>query len=185
MEIWRDIEGYECLYQISSEGRVKSTDRIVNNNGGLDYRRGRILKQDVYRGGYKQIHLSKDGKVKTHKVHRLVAKAFPEICGEWFDGCEIDHINGVRDDNRHTNLKVCDKKANMSNPITKQNCTINSKRKKVLQYTIDGVFIKEWASTKEVERELGIRHSNISACCLGRNGYQTAGKYKWRYKECA
>lgn len=54
-------------------------------------------------------------------MHRLVAKAFPEICGEWFEGCVVDHINTVKDDNRAVNLKVCTQKENCNNELTRKN----------------------------------------------------------------
>ena len=178
MEIWKDIEGYEGLYQVSNIGRVKSMNRIVNNNGGTDYRKERVLKQDIDRGGYIQTHLSKDGKVKTHKVHRLVAKAFPEICGEWFEGCEIDHKDGVKNNNKATNLKICTKSENMRNPLTIIKIS-NSKKKPVLQYTQNGEFIREWDSASTAANELSISRSTILISLKGGN----TRKYKWVYKE--
>ena len=178
MEIWKDIKGYEGLYQVSNIGRVKSMNRIVNNNGGTDYREERVLKQDIDRGGYIQTHLSKDGKVKTHKVHRLVAKAFPEICGEWFEGCEIDHIDGVENNNKATNLKICTKSENMRNPLTIIKIS-NSKKKPVLQYTQNGEFVREWDSASTAANELSISRSTILISLKGGN----TRKYKWVYKE--
>ena len=178
MEIWKDIEGYEGLYQVSNIGRVKSMNRIVNNNGGIDYREERVLKQDIDRGGYKQIHLCKDGKRRTLKVHRLVAKAFPEICGEWFEGCEIDHIDGVKDNNKATNLKICTKSENMRNPLTIIKIS-NLRKKPVLQYTQNGEFIREWDSASTAANELSISRSTILISLKGGN----TRKYKWVYKE--
>lgn len=178
MEIWKDIEGYEGLYRISSNGIIKSLDRVVNNNGGYDYRKGRVLKQDVDRGGYMQIHLCKDGKRKTLKLHRLVAKAFPEICGEWFEGCEIDHIDGVKNNNKATNLKICTKSENMRNPLTIIKIS-NSKKKPVLQYTQNEEFIREWDSASTAANELSISRSTILISLKGGN----TRKYKWVYKE--
>lgn len=178
MENWKDIEGYEGLYQVSNIGRIKSMDRIVNNNGGAEYRKGRVLKLDTYRGGYKQIHLSKDGKVTTLKVHRLVAKAFPEICGEWFEGCEIDHIDGVKDNNKATKLKVCTKSENMRNPLTVIKIS-NIKKKPILQYTQDDEFIREWDSASTAAKETSVSRSVILSSLKGK----TTRKYKWVYKE--
>ncbi len=178
MEIWKDIEGYEGLYQVSNIGRIKSMNRIVNNNGGTDYRKERVIKQDIDRGGYEQIHLCKDGKRKTLKVHRLVAKAFPEICGEWFEECEIDHIDGVKNNNKATNLKVCTKSENMRNPLTISKIS-NLKKKPVLQYTQNGEFIREWDSASTAANELSISRSTILISLKGGN----TRKYKWVYKE--
>ena len=76
MEEWRDIEGYEGLYQVSSNGRVRSLDRYVKNKGKLDFRKGKILTTSNRKNGYLSVSLSKDGVITTHSVHRLVATAF-------------------------------------------------------------------------------------------------------------
>lgn len=174
---WRNIEGYESLYQISSDGVVKSLDRFVNNNGGYELREGRLLKTCENRG-YIQVALCRDGKPKTHKVHHLVAKAFPEICGEWFDGCEIDHIDGMRNNNKATNLKVCTKSENMRNPITISKLS-KVKKKPIIQYTPNGEFIREWDCALTASRELGIARSVILNSIKGCN----TRKYKWAFKD--
>ena len=119
-EIWKDIEGYEGLFQVSSNGVIRSLDRYLPMpNGGKKLVKGRIIKQYMNPNGYMIVNLGKthnDRKIKY--VHRLVAKAFPEMCGEWFDGCEIDHINTIRDDNRAINLKICTASENANNPLT-------------------------------------------------------------------
>lgn len=124
-EVWKDIKGYEGYYQVSNFGRVKTLDRIVNNNGGLQLRKGKILKHSInqYRRNYHTVMLCVNCKSKRTYVHQLVAKAFPEICGEWFEGCEIDHIDCNTQNNVATNLRVTDKKGNMNNPLTKINCS--------------------------------------------------------------
>ena len=76
-EFWKDIEGYEGWYQVSSQGRVRSVERYVNyKKTGLSNRKSRILKakKDYY--GYMVVNLSVNCKVKTMKIHRLVADAF-------------------------------------------------------------------------------------------------------------
>lgn len=177
MTEWRNIKGYEGLYQISSDGVIKSLDRIVSNNGGYELREGRVLKTCENRG-YIQVALCRDGKPKTHKVHHLVARAFPEICGEWFEECEIDHIDGVKDNNKATNLKVCTKSENMRNPLTVTKIS-NLKKKPILQYTQDGEFIREWDSASLASKELSISRSTIIISLKGGN----TRKYKWVYKE--
>ena len=101
-EEWRPIMGYEGQFIVSDKGRIRSLDRIVSKGFcGKIMIKGRDLSiQKNCRNGYMQIHLRN----KVFYVHRLVAKAFPEICGEWFDGCVVDHINTIRDDNRAENL---------------------------------------------------------------------------------
>ena len=76
-EIWKDIKGYEGLYQVSSFGNVKSLDRYVDGiNGSKRLMTGRILKHQKDGNGYHVVHLSKLGKVKNNKIHWLVAETF-------------------------------------------------------------------------------------------------------------
>lgn len=118
MEEWRDIEGYEGIYQVSNEGRVRSLDRYVNGNGRngcLKLVKSKILKQSLHPFGYWQVNLHKDGVQKTEKIHQLVAKTFipnPE------NKPHIDHINTIRTDNRVENLRWCTAKENVNNPLT-------------------------------------------------------------------
>ena len=103
-EIWKDVQGYEGLYQVSNLGRVK----------GL--KRSKIRKLCNDRGGYLCVSLKKQGKAKNFKVHRLVAVAFipnPE------NKPEVDHINAIKTDNNINNLRWVTAKENMNNPLTK------------------------------------------------------------------
>ena len=77
-EIWKDIEGYEGLYQVSNMGRVKSVERTIWNSGKGCYKtvHERILKAEINNSGYLLVGLSKGGKVKLCSIHRLVAEAF-------------------------------------------------------------------------------------------------------------
>jgi hypothetical protein len=75
MEIWKDIPGYEGLYQVSNLGRVKALPKLVGR--GRRYHVGeRLLSLRPMKNGYIRIHLDKDGSREYVSVHRLVAKAF-------------------------------------------------------------------------------------------------------------
>lgn len=87
-ETWRDIPGYEGLYQVSDHGSIKNV------------RRGRLLKPSKRR--YLQVNLSKDGIKKTHTVHRLVAQVF---LGDQPHPMQVCHSNGNNYDNRLENLR--------------------------------------------------------------------------------
>lgn len=169
-------------YLVSDTGIVFAMGKYVDNNGGKEWRPGHRIKaySNPHRRGYLQVVLRKDGKNVHRKVHRLVAQVFPEICGEWFEGCEIDHINGDTGDNRAVNLRVTDKSGNMRNPLTREACR-KPKCKAVIQMTPEGEFIKKWDCAFDVERETGIQHQRISNCCQNKPRYKTAGGFKWMY----
>lgn len=106
MEYWRDLPGHEGVYQVSDHGRVRSLDRKVFTrppNGEPTYRvkRGKILKQGINSHGYYTVAIGK-GKNRTISVHRLVLRTF---IGPPPEGFEAAHNNGVRTDNRLSNLR--------------------------------------------------------------------------------
>ena len=115
MEIWKDIEGYEGLYQVSSHGRIKSIDRIVNcNNKYYSKLNGRILILRFWSDTsslYLKVSISKNAIVKLCTVHRLVAKAFipnPE------NKREVNHKDGVKENNHVDNLEWCTASENVA-----------------------------------------------------------------------
>lgn len=96
MEIWKDIRGYEDLYQISNTGRVKALPKLA----GHSLRKEKILKQAVDKAGYLTIGLHKDDKLKVCKVHRLVAEAF--IPNPKYG---VNHRDGDKSNNHVNNLE--------------------------------------------------------------------------------
>lgn len=174
MEEWRDIEGYEG-YQVSSEGRIRSVDRVVEyTNGAKRFFKGRILKSFLNNCGYEQVYLVKDGKKKWEKIHRLVAKAF--IPNPDNLPC-VNHKDETHSHNNVENLEWCTQKYNV-NYGTSQIRKAEKRSKKVYQCTLDGQLVKIWASTKECGRN-GFDRSCISACCRGEQ--KTHKGYKWSY----
>lgn len=188
MELWRNILGYEGFYQVSNYGRVRSLDRIVNATlmlgnkkveGAKKIHRGRILKPQK-RGDYEIVMLSKQGKVKGFLVHRLVASAFPEICGEWFEGCVIDHGDDNPENNRADNLLVCTQSENNGKETHKRNVS-KGKSIPITQYTTEGEFVNSWKSASVAAKQLGYTQAGIHAGLSGRN--KAPYGYIWKYKE--
>ena len=173
-ELWKDVVGYEGLYQVSTMGRVRS----------LNYHRTgkEKIRRPANIGGYLYIILWKNGKGKNHSIHRLVAQAWLKpVAGK---DC-VNHLDEVKDSNHYSNLEYCTPKENanwgtcIQRRIEKQ---INGKQSKaVYQYTLDGQFIKEYPSTMEVCRQTGFYSANISRCCNGK--LKTAYGFKWSYKK--
>ena len=115
MEKWKDIPGFEGLYQVSDCGRVRSIDRVTTNkNGRKSLYRGKILKQitDNSALDYYVVNLSKNGKQTKMKVHRLVAMAFlPKPSGMDL----VDHIDCDPHNNKVSNLRWCTYQMNIRN----------------------------------------------------------------------
>lgn len=112
-ERWRPVPGWEGLYEVSDQGRVRSMARKVWQTGrwGTRFQRrvtGRILKPGIVRG-YERVVLQDDGSTENVAVHRLVLLAFVGPCPEGMEAC---HANDDRRDNRLANLRWDTKSAN-------------------------------------------------------------------------
>lgn len=176
-EVWKDVKGYECLYQVSDKGRIRSLDRIVISGYGKPHRlKGKILKAQTHHCGYLEITLHKDGKRNTHKVHRLVAEAFlpnPDNLP-----C-INHKDEIPYHNNVDNLEYCTQKYNI-NYGTRTQRMAEKCSKKVYQYTLTGELVKVWNSTAECGRN-GYAANNISNCCRRKYCYKTHKGFRWSY----
>ena len=165
-EIWKPIKDFE-YYFISNFGRVKSTK----------FGKERILKLTKDKDGYLIVNLYKNNKSKTFKVHRLVAEVF---LPNPYNLPQVNHKDENPQNNIVTNLEWCDAKYNnnygtRNKRIGKSNT--NGKRSKpVLQYTLDGKFVREWESYRECKRN-GFNH--VSECCRGK--LKSCGGFIWKY----
>lgn len=119
VHIFRDIEGYEGLYQISQTGKLKSFDRLIERKDGGKYiLEGRIIQvanpKDPRK--YKGVTLYKEGETKSDSIHRLVASAFVENPDPEVNNI-INHMDGVKTNNHYTNLEWCTQSHNLKHAI--------------------------------------------------------------------
>lgn len=181
-EIWKDIEGYEGLYQVSNLGRVRSLLRINRCFDKTYIRKGKVLKGMSDKDGYSYVLLSKEGVQRKFLIHRLVAKHFI-LNPQNFP--QVNHKNEVVNDNRLENLEWCDCVYNIRYGTgVKRRAELQTNKhgaKVVLQFTLDGEFIREFPSTMEIVRVYGFRQSHINECCLGKA--KSSYGYVWKYKD--
>lgn len=178
-EIWKDIPGYEGLYEVSNYGQIRSIKRLEKCGNKTRIRKERILKQSLRRG-YLFVSLCKKGEKENVVIHRIVALLFIHNPNNM---PEVDHIDGNKINNKVSNLRWVTAKQNSNNlkaPNTYIGKKLNKGGKAVLQFDLSGNFIKEWVTAMEVERSLGFRRSSISNCCNG--VLKTAFGFKWKYK---
>lgn len=180
-EIWKDIDGYAGLYQISNFGNLKS---IKNGNN-------KLIKLQKYQRYYRN-NLWKNGAYQTFSIHRLVAKAFIPNPNNY---PVVNHIDGNKLNNNVNNLEWCTQSHNCkeSHRLGLQIPGINSHKfpkgmipynvKKISQYDLDGNFIKTWDTIKSAAISLnnGKYTSSISLCLSGKS--KTAFGFIWRYAD--
>lgn len=186
LEEWRDIPGYEGLYQVSNLGRVRSLDRVISNKRGIYKRKGCLKSISNASYGYKGVGLCKNGIVKTWLLHILVAKAFlpnPE------KKRTINHINCNKADNRLCNLEWATDSENIKHafkngkkPIKNQLGKLgfdSSRGIAVVQVgKITGRNISIFGSAREAHRETGVNATDILSCVHGK--LKSAGGFIWK-----
>lgn len=177
-EIWKDVVGYEGLYEVSDQGRIR---RVFRNSRGEVYERNicPTAKFIVSGAEYARVTLKANGNERVLALHNLVAEAFLPNKGN--KPC-ITHKNGNGLDNRLRNLAWCSEEE-----FTLFNLRKNSYcNRRVRVLTIEGLLIKKFKNIIDAADFLGINISNprvvcsaIDRCCRGRQA--TAYGYKWRY----
>jgi hypothetical protein len=203
IEIWKDIPEYEGLYQVSNWGRVKSLERVIIYKDGREKILPEKILKPFLRDEYYGVDLFKDGKRKMFTAHRLVALVFLENPDNL---PQVNHRNEIKTDNRVENLEWCNNFYNCNYGTKSQRRSekykgenhpfygkthseearkkiSEAKRKPILQFTLDNVFIREWESITSIKFELNINIGNICSCCQGK--LKTCGGYIWKYKDIA
>ena len=170
-EVWKPIVGYVGLFEISSFGRVKSFRK----------KDPYILKEIT--GGnndYKTVQFQVNKIRKTFLIHRLVAQHFINNDDET-NKIQVNHIDQNVENNYYKNLEWCTPKYNANYGDRNKKVSEKAHKKKVLQFTLDGEFVREWDSLCEIERQTGFPRTNISACCRGK--HKSAYGFVWKYKD--
>lgn len=193
-EIWKDIPGYEGLYQASNLGRIKSLERKVNTgNNGYRIEKEKIKKPVLQKSGYHHIALYKKCKRKEFGVHRLIMMTF---CPNEDKQLQIDHIDMNKTNNKLDNLEFVTMEENIARmyakkpPRTTIKKTLSSRKnakiatekskKKVGQYK-NGELLNIYSSMSDAARKLNIQSSHIGKCCKNAYGFKTCGGYEWRF----
>lgn len=189
-EVWKDVKGYEGLYQVSNCGVVKSKDRCKRNNGGVMLLKGREIKPQANSNGYLRVQLvSAKGDIKRCFIHRLVAEHFVENhCPELYE--VVNHIDGNCLNNNANNLEWTTQKGNIRHAIK------NGRMKRTKEWLLHlreanelkgtpviGVNIKTqekiyFACLNDCKNK-GFQPSCVCHCCKGMR--KTHKGYKWKY----
>lgn len=184
-EIWKDIQGYEGLYQISNTGKVKSLGRFVYNGSGMRWNAERILKCKDNGHGYLNVCLARDK--DDHKyayIHRLVATHFVENPSGL---PQVNHKDENKSNNNAENLEWCDMQYNNTYGTKIQRGVANmdyasiAKRRSVPVYQInlDGTIVRRHNGMSDAARKFGFKTSEISSCCKDKK--HTHAGFRWMY----
>lgn len=185
-EEWRDIEGYEGIYQISDCGRVKSLERMVPWGKGIRHIKERYLRPDIKKNGYLFYHLHPgDGTENSEYAHRLVAQAF---ITNPFHKKDVNHIDGNKLNNCVDNLEWATRSENQIHAYNVLKRTRehpigwdNKLAKHIVQLNLDGSFVEKWASSRDFQRQTGKVEANVRRCLTGKQ--KTAYGFRWMYLE--
>lgn len=167
-EEWRDIQGYEGLYQVSNKGRVKSTRNNI------------ILKPAMNNHGYYWVDLLNHGIRKHATIHRLVAQAFIPNPNNY---PQVNHIDENTINNQVSNLEWCTAQYNHDYGTRNERAIKHMAEAisiPVVQLSLNYELIKYWKSASSVNIQ-GIEHQHIAECCSGK--IRTYKNYHWLYKK--
>ena len=168
MEIWKDIRGYEGLYQVSNLGNIKSYPKKYQHNNII------LLKPSLNLYGYETVGLYKNKKCKRYLVHRLVADAFISNPNNL---SQINHKDEIKTNNCVDNLEWCSNDYNASYGTRNIRSSI-TQGKRISQYDKNNKYIASYHSINEAARMTNISGGNIGSAVLGKR--KSAGGFIWK-----
>lgn len=183
-EIWLDTT-VSIDYQISNKGRVRSKSRLTYNGKGYFTSKEKIMRPNVLAKGYLQVSLTIDGKRKLMQVHRLVALAFIPNPNNY---PQVNHINCIKCDNCVENLEWCNNSQNQKHAYKTGLQVVTWKagkpKKRIVQFTKDGTFVREWDSIAECVRHFGCKKSvSLINVLKHKKHFNSFHGYKFEYLE--
>ena len=175
IEEWKVIDEFPN-YEISTKGNIRTKEYVDARN---HIRQSKLLNKQVNNIGYEYVILSNEiVKHKTLTVHRLMAKTFLD---DYSDTLNVNHINGIKTDNRIENLEMVTHSENIKK---RYEIGIDGNNyKAVEQYDLDGNYIATYKSSYEAEKITNICRTSIGSCCRKEEGHYTAGGYIWKFEE--
>lgn len=184
IEVWKDVKGYEGLYQVSNLGRVRSLDRIVSRNKrGSFLLRGKLASFYTDKDGYLGIGLTKNKKQTSYRAHRIVTDVFVP---NPHNKPEVNHINGIKHDNRAVNLEWSTSSENQKHAFRTglqkaYKGEDNILSMPLVQLSLSCEYIDSYESAMIAEFETSIPQGNISRNCRKGINY-SAGGFRFIYK---
>lgn len=185
MEVWKDIKGYEGIYQASNTGKLRSLDRMKKTIGAnksgrypVEYLiKGKILVGGKDKDGY-IIGVFRDhgGNKRMKKFHRLIAQTF---LPNPLNLPQVNHINGIKNDNRIENLEWVSAKRNANHSIETGLRTHDGLKKKVAR--LDPITLEV---LEVYESAMSTKHKGFNRCCVGEccRGQRDMHKgYRWKF----
>ena len=184
-EIWKDIKGFEGLYQVSNLGRVRGLDRIaVSKRGWSKKVKGEILTPSKHHYGYLQVSLTKNGKGKSVWIHSLVARAF---IPNPYNLPQVNHKDENKTNNRVENLEWCTCGYNANYGTRRERLSeiqrndVNKSKKVAQLDKASGTILRVFPSVLEASRMVGISDNSIRCVANKKPHCFTAGGYGWAF----
>ena len=169
-EIWKPIEGFEGLYEVSNTGKVRGVDRIVKSRWGTDkVWKGKELAHSIKYDGYHKVTLMKDGISYYFSIHRLVANAF--IPNPNNLPC-VNHKDENPANNNVDNLEWCDVKYNSNYGNRNEKLSKSQTNHPAKSYKIFVEGIGEFPSIKEFARQYKLNYSGLKAAVSNNRPYK-------------